>query len=170
MVYFVRKITRAKWDINESLSTGEIPADGVTFDLRTQSNSLSLWQLESPSDKEIKNIAIALATAATRVDRMDLTWIEEVKLSKSGITIHKSDGRTPVESLKCNHVEIKNLDLERLCVIAKSIDEALTKNQYKRFTMKQITSIIAEAVREDIVTIDKLPDKIRELINRKLNS
>jgi hypothetical protein len=171
MSYLVRKITRAKWEPEDELSPDEIPADAVTSDLRTSSNALSFWQLERPSNyDEVCRIALALATAAERIDRMDLTWIDENKISAQGISMKPSDGRTPVESLRGNHVDVTKLDLGRLSRIATWIAEALTQNQHKRFTKNELIRIIIKAVREGRVSINDLEPKVKEEIEKELGN
>ena len=171
MAYLVRKITRAKWEPGEDLARDEIPADAVTADLRTNGNVLSFWQLDMPSkDSEICRIALALATAAERVDRMDLTWIDKNRLSGQGITLKPSPGRTPVESLRGNHVDVTKLDLDRLCRIAGWIADALARQQHKRFTKRELVFLIVEAVREGIVSLDDLAPKVKEEIGKKLGN
>ena len=100
MPYLARKIGRAKWERKNGLASDEVPAD-VTADLRTDSNALSLWQLEVPSDNDdLCKIALALATGAQRIDVMDLAWIDKDTVSAQGISIARSDGRAPIKSLR----------------------------------------------------------------------
>ncbi len=171
MSYLVRRITRAKWEPGDGLAQGEIPADAVTVDLRTNSNTLSFWQLETPSnDLEICRIALAITTAAERIDRMDLTWIDKNRLSDQGISINPSDGRTPVESLRGNHFDVTKLDLGRLCGVAKGIAEALSQRQHRRFTKKELIQIIVEGLRDDLVSINDLAPKVKEEIEKGLGN
>lgn len=170
MSYLVRKITRAKWDCRDGLAPDEIPADAVTADLRTSSNTLSFWKLEMPSNDEICRTALALATAAERIDRMDLAWVEKNSISTHGILINPSDGRTPVGSLRGNHVDVTKLDLGRLCRVATLIGEALSRGQHRRFTKKELIQIIVEAVRKDLVSINDLAPKVKEEIEKGLGN
>ena len=171
MSYLIRKVTRAKWERENNFALDEIPADAVTVDLRTNSNTLSFWQLEMPShNDEICRIALALATAAERIDRMDLTWIDKNRVSSQGISIKPSDGQTPVKSLRGNHVDVTTLDLGRLCRVATWIDEALTQHQHRRFTRKEIIQIITEAVHKNLVSINDLKDKVRDEIGKEFDN
>lgn len=168
MSYLVSKITRAKWEPGDELAQDDIPADAVTADLRTSSNTLSFWQLETPSnDDEIRRIALVLATAADRIDRMDLTWIDKNGPSSQSMSIKPSEGRTPVESLRSNHVDVTKLDLGRLSRVATWIAEALTRHQHRRFTRKEIIEIIVEAVRDNLVLINDLCPTVKEEIEKE---
>lgn len=169
MTYLVRKITRTKWEPTEALAADEIPADAVTVDLRTTSNTLSFWMLDMPSnDAEIRSIVLALVTGAERIDRMDVTWIARDTLDAQNISLAPSDGRTPVESLRSKHVDATKIDLIRLCGVATQIAEALRLSQYRRYTKKELVQIIVEAIRDKRVSIDDLAPKVREEVEKKL--
>ena len=73
--FFARKITRAKWMRHPELSAGEIAADAVTADLRTSGNALSFWRCGSAAEVEVERVALAMAAAGDRIDRLDLVWI-----------------------------------------------------------------------------------------------
>ena len=89
MPYLSRKITRAKWERRDGLANGEIPADAVTADLRTTDNTLSFWTFEDASDEGIRATALVLATAADRVDRMDIVWVMQDLLYENRLSIRK---------------------------------------------------------------------------------
>lgn len=169
MPYLVRKITRAKWEPGTELASDKIPADAVTADLRTNCNTLSFWLIETPdNDNEIRMIALALATGADRIDRMDLTWIDKDSFRAREISIQSNPGRTPIKSMQSNHVDVVKLDLDRLCMVATCMAEALTRDQHRRFTRKEITQIIAEALHKNLVSIEDLSPKVKEEIDKKL--
>lgn len=168
MPYLVRKITRAKWQPGSGLAETEIPADAVTVDLRTAGNTLSFWRLETPeNDDEIRNIALALAAAGERVDRMDLTWIELDGIREQGVSIETSDGRTPVVSLRANHVNMIALDMQRLCKVAGLIAASLAQNQFRRFTKREILQIVSRAVENKLVSLDKLAPKVKREVSTR---
>ena len=130
--FLARKITRAKWDRRDGLAENEIPADAVTADLRTTNNTLSFWKCEAPSDEEIRQTVLALATEAERVDRIDVVWVEEDDFRAHSISLNPSDGRTPVASLRSRHVDVAKLDLGRLSVAATLLAQALAQGQHRR--------------------------------------
>jgi hypothetical protein len=166
--YLVRKITRAKWDNKDGLDLDETPADAVTADLRTSGNTLSFWKIETQSDDEFCMTALALITAAQCIERMDLAWVENDSICTNKITIISSDGRTPVTSLRSNHVDLANLDLGRLCKIAGFIVEALSLGQYRRFTKLELIQIIIDAVKKNLVSIDDLEPDVKMEIEKRL--
>ncbi|MCI0418031.1 MAG: hypothetical protein L0312_02225 [Acidobacteria bacterium] len=170
MPYLARKVTRAKWDGEDDFAEDEIPADAVTADLRTTNNTLSFWRVELASNDEIRRTALALATAAERIDRMDIAWVEENSFGAHYISMNPSDGRTPVASLRSNHVDVTKLDLGRLGKVATFIAEALSQGQHCRFTKKEVVQIIVKAVREDLVSINDLEPKVKEEIGNAIDN
>jgi len=171
MSYLARKISRAKWEPKEGLEPNEISADAVTADLRTQSNNLSFWKIGNPTnDDELCTVALALATGANRIDPVDLTWVETNNFSANGVEINKTDGRTPVKSLIKSHVDVIKLDMKRLCSVAVLVDDALGKNQHRRFTKTEIVKIIIKAINQNLVSKSDLQPKVIEEIEKKLTS
>lgn len=164
MVYLARKITRAKWESREGFAEGEIPADAVTADLRTSGNTLSFWKCELPPNDGIRAVVLALATGADRIDRMDLVWVEEDTFRANGIALNPSEGRTPVASLRDQHVDLIRLDLGRLTKVATLLAQALAQNQQRRFTRKEVIEIVVEAIRHDLLSASELDAKVREEI------
>lgn len=170
MPYLARKITRAKWESGDELGAEEIPADAVTVDLRTTSNALSFWKLEKPSDEEIRLTALALATGADRIDRLDLAWVEEVGFHNDGLSLNPNDGRTPVVSLRKNHVDVTKLDLDRICKVAVSVSQAISRGQHQRFTKRELVKIIVEAVINGLLSPSDLAPNVKEEIEKELGN
>ena len=170
MSYLARKITRAKWDARGDFAAGEIPADAVTADLRTSGNTLSFWKLELLGNDEICRTALALATAAERIDPMDLVWVHEEIVTANGIILNPSAGRTPVAALREDHVDMEKLDLDRLSSVATFIRDALALDQHKRFTRTELIGVIAEAVSNDLLSLDDLQPKVRKEIEKRLSN
>ena len=137
-----RKIALAKW---KSQVGSEIPADAVTGDLRTNGNALSFWSVASPSREDFASVVLALASAADRVDKLDLTWIHRASLTQVGILVEATEGRTPVESLKKLHFDVAKLDLKRLGRVAELISDAIAGDRHYRWSKKEVLQILAKA-------------------------
>lgn len=164
MAYLARKITRPKWESREGFAAGEIPADAVTADLRTTGNTLSFWTCEPPPDDGIRAVVLALATGADRIDRMDHVWVEEDALRAKGIALNPSESRTPVASLRGQHVDLIRLDLGRLATVATLVAGALTRDQQRRFTRREVIEIVVEAIHHDLLSVSALDPRMREEI------
>ncbi len=115
MVWVVRKISQAKWLEQETLEPGAIAADAVTTDLRTNSNGLSLWICEDPTDRnELHQVVIALGSVRERPDKIDLVWLNRGDVESAGIRLNETPGNTNVRSLQSLHLDAVCLDLSRL--------------------------------------------------------
>ena len=66
------------------LSAEEIAADAVTVDLRTSGNTLSFWRCGNAAAAEVERVALVMAAAGDRIDRLDLVWIAEENLAADG--------------------------------------------------------------------------------------
>ena len=72
------------------------------------------WRYAALSDDEIHKAVLALATAAERLDRMDVAWVEEDIFRAHSVSLHPSDGRTPVVSLTAINLRSPFIPLARL--------------------------------------------------------
>jgi len=159
-MFLIRKITRAKWGLKQGLSGKEIPADAVTADLRTKENSLSFWKCKSDSRENIEEAALAIVAAGNSVERLDLVCIANDKLQEDGQTWKDTDGRTPVEDLVKQHVDVYRLDYVRLGKIASRIATAIKADGYIYLTKKSLTKLLVAAVKQKRIDLDQLEEKV----------
>jgi len=155
MVVF-RKISRAKWEpINSSL----IPSDGITADLRMPGNKLSLWRFDSASDENVEKVGLALASTRDSLAPIDIAWVDIEALS-ANIDLESTQGDTPVHSLNSFHVDGKDIDLDRLCLIAKAYFEAIRDGNHKRLAIRKVRSLIKSAIESGDLKVDALNEKL----------
>ena len=131
-MFLARRISRAKWDAAE-WAAGEIPADAVTVDLRTHSNTLSFWQCPTGTDSDVAMAALAIAAGCERPDKLDIVWVADEELQADGQTLRNTAGRTPVTNMEVMHVDVSGLDYVRLGKVASRIVAAIEAGQYRRF-------------------------------------
>ena len=74
-MFLARKISLAKWSKTGELEVGEIPADAVTLDLKTQDNKLSFWRCGDGERAGVNEAALAIAAACDRVDKIAVVWL-----------------------------------------------------------------------------------------------
>ena len=160
-MFLARKITRAKWATTEDLSVGEIPADAVTVDLRTQENSLSFWRCPTDSDGDVEEVALAIAAAGERVDRLDIVWLADEELQNDGHVLKNTEGRTPLTDMAAMHVDVSRLDYVRLGKVARQVDAALERDRHRRLTKARVRSLIKEAVEQGRIDSSTLHEKLR---------
>jgi hypothetical protein len=155
-----RKISLAKWKNPEW--GAEVPADAVTGDLRTSDNTLSFWSIESSSREELELVVLALGSAADRIDKVDLTWVDRDKLASQGISLVPSDGNTPVESLKRRHVDLARLDLGRLGRVATLVSDSVLADQHRRWSQNEVLRLLVTAVKSGSLDPAKLAAPVKQ--------
>ena len=160
-MFLARKITRAKWATTENLSAGEIPADAVTVDLRTQQNTLSFWQCPTDAASDVAEAALAIAAASERLDRLDIVWLADQELRSDGQTLTDTKGRTPVTDMVAMHVDVSRLDYVRLGRVARRVVAAIEADRYCRLTKAHVKSLIKEAVGQGRIDHSALHDRLR---------
>ena len=159
-MFLARKITRAKWVRNPELSAGELAADAVTADLRTSGNALSFWRCGSAAEAEVERVALAMAAAGDRIDRLDLVWIAEEDLAADGQAWKDTEGRTPVAESRGFHVDVIRLDYVRLGGVARRIADAIASERCLRLTRVRVKKLLVAAVVRGDVELADLADRI----------
>ena len=160
-MFLARKITRAKWVPKQELSAGEIAADAVTVDLKTQENTLSFWACPTEAISDIEEAALAIAAAGTRVDKLDIIWLTNEELHADGQTLRNTKGHTPVTDLAAKHVDVSRLDYVRLGRVADRVVAAIEADRYRRLTKAQVKTLLKDAIGLGRVDVDHLEDKVR---------
>ena len=164
-----RKITRAKWQPKSGIGGGKVPADAVTADLRTQSNSLSLWECGGATQEDVGAVALALAVAGDRIDKIEIVWFSDDELRVIGLRISQTHGRTHIAEMASRHYDAQNLDYEQLGYVADCVEKALSNDQYKRFTQRRVRELVSIAVQQGKVSLDDLNGKVRRDVKRVLS-
>ena len=157
-----RKFNGAKWRKTEGLGCGEIPADAVTIDLRTQSNTLSFWKCN------FEDAALAIASVGSHVEKLDIVLLSSEELEEKGQKLNPSSGKTLVTELVDRHVDVCRLDYVRLGTIARGIVVAIEEERCRRFTRGQVLELLAEAVRRDRLEITKLEENVQKAVLKQL--
>lgn len=159
-MFLARKITRAKWDARQGIREGQIAADAVTADLRTQDNKLSFWQCGSGSAEEIEEAALALAAGRDQLDKIELVWISEDDLVADGLDLSASRGQTLVEDLAERHVDVQQLDYDRLGLVAVRVSSALGEDRHRRLAKQAVRRLLVDAIQDGRLHQEELPQKL----------
>ncbi|HXD92952.1 MAG TPA: hypothetical protein VNX01_07035, partial [Bacteroidia bacterium] len=80
MAFYVRKISRSKW---EKGSQSDPDADAITGCTRTSQNTLSLWLVENDFDVEVDKAFLALACSMERADGFEVLLLEEQSVNEA---------------------------------------------------------------------------------------
>ena len=167
-MFIARMITCTKWEPKQGLPPRKISADAVTGDLRTKNNTLSFWRCQSGTEDDFNDAALAIAAGRNRVDRVEIIWIDDQDLETDEQTLKDTKGRTPVADLVERHVDVCELDYERLGKVAYRIVSALDKNQLLKLPRKRVKRLLVAAVSEGRVDIEALDEKVRTEVEESL--
>lgn len=170
MAYYVRKISRSKWQDNP-LSTNEekalqeirnVAADAITNCIKTTGNRLSIWRVEE-KNYSIDDI-IPLIIGFERPDTCDIIYIPEEMFLEEGINLEQSseDANTPLENLKQYHYNAVINNLEGLGKFAKIVLRSLTN--HKRFKGREVKTKLKEMLDSHEIEKDMISLKLYEKI------
>ena len=167
MPLLVRKIDYPRWD-HDVLSgplMSDISADAIT-DLKTKSNTLSVWY--AASDDEVEEAVLAIVGTLTQLDAIDLIPLEQSALQAAGLELQEDTGRTWVKSMEKRHRNIVKLTYGSLGTIAgivvDRIREYTEKDKRIRITVSEVRDILKKAISEKRLDLNDLPDSIRKKI------
>ncbi len=171
MAYYVRKISRSKWQ-EDPLSADEEKAllevkkgaaDAVTNCIKTTGNKLSLWRVEEKRDS-IDDI-IPLIVGFERPDTCDIIYISDEVFLQEGIVIEQSseDANTPIEELKQYHYNAIVEDYEGLGKFARIVLRSL--DNHKRFKGKEVKTKLREMLDRQEIDREMISDKLYEKIS-----
>lgn len=170
MAYYVRKISRAKWQ-DSPLSTDEaeainqvkkVAADAVTNCIKTTDNKLSLWKVEEKRDS-IEDI-VPLIVGFERPDTCDIIYISDEIFSEEGIFLEQSpeDANTPIAGLREFHYNAIVRDYEGLGKFAKIVLRSL--GNHKRFKGREVKAKLKEMLQNHEIEKGMISDKLYEKI------
>lgn len=161
-MFLARKISLAKWSKQSELEVGEISADAVTLDLKTQDNKLSFWRCGDGKRAGVNEAALAIAAACDRIDRIDVVWLAVGELQGDGQTLKNTMGRTPVLGLDELHVDVCRLDYWRLGKVAQLIFTAIQKDQHLRLRKACVKDLLTKAAEQGRIDPAGLKDHVRK--------
>ena len=166
--YLARKVSRAKWEPCEYITQGGIRADAITGCLRTKDDTLSLWQCQNIED-DITEVVLALSTAMERLDTINIVLLDRENLGSNGVSLQETPGNTPVAELCSRHIDIVNLDMSRLCIVANHVASKIRNNaDCYTFTKTQIRKLLCKAIQEQRLKIDDLKNKLKTEVQQHL--
>lgn len=167
-MFLARKITRPKWDQQETVDAGEIASDTVTADLRTTGNTLSFWTCDVVDDVQLKDVALALAANGDRIDKIDIAWLTDQNVSADGLQVASTNGKTPVLRLAKRHVDIVRLDLVRLGKVARLIQTAVTAGGHRRLTKAEVQQVLIAAVEHGDLQLGDIHKDLRAELEKAI--
>lgn len=168
MKYVARKISPAKWRSKADMETEDISADAVTGCLRTSRNTLSVWQC-TLDEADVAEVILALGSEMERLDTINVVLIEKSSLEEEGLALEATLGKTPVEDLRSRHMDIVNLNMTKLCFLAREIAPKVRNNSdCYRFKATRVRQLIVEAIQNGRLELDSLKEKVRVEVEKRL--
>lgn len=122
MAYYVRKIARAKWcplDRRAKNTLSNYKADTIANDLKTSSNTLSLWKVDSLSITDTEPIIVVNSLLGDTISKIDLLFIPESYLDQ--FTLEPSAGNTVVSQCVDRHYNVVSLTVRSHILFAYSV-------------------------------------------------
>lgn len=159
-----RKISRAKWQQKKYLAETEIRADAISGCLRTTDDTLSWWRC-ADDEEDLAEVALAL-TAGPKIDKfdkIDVVMLPEAVLADAGLERKSTEGETLVEDLRSRHVNLVNLDVERLARVARILHPLIRSDgKVFPFTKRRLMTLVTTAIHDKRLDANDLNDKLRE--------
>ena len=161
MQFLVRQIQKGNW-INVDDNIFKLPSDVLTSALKTQKNTLSVWQINSESD--LDEAVLAIVANFKVLEAIDVVILDGVYLLKANVEQEQTSGITPVSDLKNSHFDLKNLDYYTLGLVAEHIIHRVKLNKIKRYSIKDLKTILKKAISENRLKLEDLKESVAELI------
>jgi len=160
-----RMIKRSRWEEpRDKLDCDGVPADCIT-DLKTTGNTLSLWKAGSKEAVDLTAAVVAIAGTRTRLDPLELAWVEEDQIKKEKLPTAATPGRTPAEAHRTLHVDLVRLDHARLAKFASILSAALANEWHVKLTREQVRNYLVTAISKGTVPLAELPKALRDEVS-----
>ena len=161
-----RKVDRRKWGNAMTDAPATFPADAITVDLRTSANVLSTWTARSDDPKSQDDVALALVAASETLDKLDVLFLPASMLV-SAFQVASTPGATCVGDLTGRHHDVGPLDYGSLGRFANVVVTTMrSEGGLRRWTKKELTTLLRAAVDSKRLALDDLKPKVRELLAR----
>lgn len=165
MVY-ARKITRSKWEKaltaceknDGTIDISNFPADTLTSDLRTSSNKLSVWCVESIEDA----VLAMMANESSRIETIYILALNDL----SSFELQESPGDTKVEDLIKKHRDIASLNYGVLGLVSKKFLNAFHDKHYHAFKKSDIQRILRNAIEQNRLSVDDLNESVQGSLSK----
>jgi len=158
----------ARWDGTTVVNREDATTAGdVISDLRTQSNTLSVWRADSPED--INDAIVAMSLNRTDVSKMIALLLDEKDLSAMQIVFSDAiPGKAPgaVESIKNKHRDLLEIDYKRLGVLSDYMMKVVhDKDKRVEITKPNLKKLLIQYKEGNKIIPDEMNDELREKFN-----
>lgn len=156
MAFLVRKIIRGKWESTwSSIEPEDIPADLITGgELRTQSNTLSVWRIDSIA--EFDNAVLAIASGYQSVSGVDVVAIDETELQEVGLRIQPRPSPTPMTCMGDAHYNVCGLAAGTLPKFAACVVRSISQGSVASYPVDAVGSLLRSALSDRLVVRSRM--------------
>ena len=146
-MYYVRKISRGKWPEERIINQAgleDVEADTLTTDLKTDHNTLSVWQVD------------------------DEVTLDEQNLLSRGITLDNQEGNVPVKGINNKHHNIVNLNYVNMGEVIHTIIIGLKEEEWEKRTKSNMKNLFCKAYLEGKLDISNMSENLVREIEKAL--
>jgi hypothetical protein len=161
MQFLVRQIQKGNW-VNVDDNIFKLSSDVLTSALKTQKDTLSVWQINSEND--LDEAVLAIVSNFKVLESIDVVILDGVYLLKANVEQEQTNGRTPVTDLINSHYDLKKLDYYTLGLVAEHIIQRVKINKIKRYSIKDLKTILKKAISDNRLKLEDLKESVAELI------
>lgn len=169
MALMVRMLEKQKWAVVVDFDKDykKTPADTITKELKTDSNNLSLWKIQS--DSELLDAILAIAVSRNEIARLDIVIFDDAEFANKGLNVKNTpeNGLCPIESFNQFHYDLENLDYEKLGLFSSMIiDKIEDETKCIRYGRGSIKRMVITAFKEGKIPEENLSKKLLEEIKK----
>ena len=154
---------QSKWDGSKDVNRddGFICGDAIS-DLRTTSNTLSVWKADTQQD--IEDAIVALALGRDKVQTLNYLLIDESELERMEIQISSDvlgDIKGLDEQIRKKHRDLIEMDYWRIGYLAEYMIGLVNKGKFMICTKKNIQALLEKYKNSNKIAIDNMLEKLR---------
>ncbi len=163
MEYLARKISKGKWMPKAGMPVNAVRADVLISCLKTKDDELSTWQCTNEED-DIRQVILALATAGSTIETMDVVIIPKAEVHALGIRLEEKLGRTAVPDLQLRHLDLVRIEVQQLSSLALLIASQVRSGPPScyRLTATKIRALIQQALDEGRINLALMQAELRD--------
>lgn len=154
LVRIFKKDDLDKWV--ESVTKDDVCMSDALMTLSTTGNELSFWDLK---EEEMGQAVIAWTSNRDKTVGVFVVSIED-KI-KDEIEHNSEEGQTVIEDLKSKHVNLINLNYEKLGVLAREFTSCIKDVKYKYFSDSDIKKLFYDAIESNRLNVNNLQIKLK---------
>ena len=158
----------SRWDGTTKVNRPDATTAGdVISDLRTQSNTLSVWRADSTED--INDAIVAMSLNRNDVSKMVALLLDEDDLSNMEISFSdKEPGKAPgaIETIKKKHRDLLEIDYKRLGALSEYMMKIVhDKSRLIEVTKPNLKKLLKNYKDDNKIVIDEMNNDLREKLN-----